>query len=597
MRRISPLALLLSVIAGCSGGKQAPEVQPATYCNPIDIDYTYMTYNSARNLSYRSGADPAVVEFRGEYYMFVTRSYGYWHSTDLTKWEFIEPQSYWYPQGSNAPAAHNYKDSLLYVAGDPSGNMAIMYSDDPAHGKWKPVPAFLDDLQDPDLFIDDDGQAYMFWGSSNVFPIRGKKLNMKDRFLVESETVPLFNADGGIHGWERFGENHGDTKIKAYIEGPWLTKHDEKYYMQYAAPGTEFNVYGDGVYVADTPLGPYSYQAHNPVCYKPGGFMNGAGHGSTVEGPGGQFWHYGTMSLSATVNWERRICAFPTFFDEDGIMYCNNEYGDYPHFAPSEPGLKGTFTGWMLLSYGKPVSVSSFQEGRAEQAEGFDEWNRPETSKDFKAGNLTDENCKSYWLAETNSDKEWVVIDLEDTCDVKALQINYYDHKAGLYGRLPGLCHRFSIETSLDGEKWTTAVDRRNSDIDAPNAYIQLPRSVDARYVRYSNVKVPSESLAISEIRIFGLGRGEEPEAVKGFTATREADRRDATLRWEPVEGAQGYNIRWGISPDKLYNSWLVYGGDSLVIRSLAVDQEYYFSIEAFNENGISTQTPFLATE
>jgi hypothetical protein len=190
-----------------------------------------------------------------------------------------------------------------------------------------------------------------------------------------------------------------------------------------------------------------------------------------------------------------------------------------------------------------------------------------------------------------------VVIDLEDTCDVKALQINYYDHKAGLYGRLPGLCHRFSIETSLDGEKWTTAVDRRNSDIDAPNAYIQLPRSVDARYVRYSNVKVPSESLAISEIRIFGLGRGEEPEAVKGFTATREADRRDATLRWEPVEGAQGYNIRWGISPDKLYNSWLVYGGDSLVIRSLAVDQEYYFSIEAFNGNGISTQTPFLATE
>ena len=78
---------------------------------------------------------------------------------------------------------------------------------------------------------------------------------------------------------------------------------------------------------------------------------------------------------------------------------------------------------------------------------------------------------------------------------------------------------------------------------------------------------------------------------MKGFTATREADRRDATLRWEPVEGAQGYNIRWGISKDKLYNSWLVYGVDSLVIRSLAVDQEYHFSIEAFNENGISLPT------
>ena len=38
------------------------------------------------------------------------------------------------------------------------------------------------------------------------------------------------------HGWERFGENNSDT-IPGYIEGPWLTKHNGKYYMQYAAPG------------------------------------------------------------------------------------------------------------------------------------------------------------------------------------------------------------------------------------------------------------------------------------------------------------------------------------------------------------------------
>ena len=60
-----------------------------------------------------------------------------------------------------------------------------------------------------------------------------------------------------------------------------------QYYMQYGAPGTEFNVYADGVYVADYPMGPYTYQKHNPVSYKPGGYMNGAGHGSTVLGPGG----------------------------------------------------------------------------------------------------------------------------------------------------------------------------------------------------------------------------------------------------------------------------------------------------------------------
>ncbi len=55
---------------------RAQSTQMQTYCNPINIDYTYMIYNADKNLSYRSGADPAVVRFRNEYYMFVTRSMG-----------------------------------------------------------------------------------------------------------------------------------------------------------------------------------------------------------------------------------------------------------------------------------------------------------------------------------------------------------------------------------------------------------------------------------------------------------------------------------------------------------------------------------------
>ncbi|GAB3532453.1 hypothetical protein GCM10027443_16330 [Pontibacter brevis] len=104
----------------------------------------------------------------------------------------------------------------------------------------------MNDLQDPDLFIDDEGQAYMFWGSSNTYPIRVKKLDRKNRFKPSEETVELFKLDGKKHGWERFGENHSDTVLAGYMEGPWLTKHNGKYYLQYAAPGTEFNVYGDG---------------------------------------------------------------------------------------------------------------------------------------------------------------------------------------------------------------------------------------------------------------------------------------------------------------------------------------------------------------
>ena len=121
--------------------------------------------------------------------------------------------------------------------------------------------------------------------------------------------------------------------------------------MQYAAPGTQFNVYADGVYVADHPMGPYTYQKHNPISYKPGGYINGAGHGSTVLGPGRQYWHFGSMALPINMHWERRLCMFPTYFDEDGIMYCDTRFGDYPRYAPTMPGKKGEFRGWMLLSY------------------------------------------------------------------------------------------------------------------------------------------------------------------------------------------------------------------------------------------------------
>ncbi len=547
-----------------------------TFCNPLNVDYTYMIYNSDKDISYRSGADPAVVEFRGEYYMFVTRSHGYWHSTDLQNWKFIPAPSNWYPQGCNAPAAHNYKDSLLYVCGDPSGSMSILYTDNPKKGEWKGVPAILHDLQDPDLFIDDDGKAYMFWGSSNVFPIRGMELDRNHRFLPKGEKKELFGLDLENHGWERFGENHvSDSDLGGFIEGPWLTKHNGKYYMQYGSPGTEFNVYGDGVYVADSPMGPYTYQQHNPVSYKPGGFMNGAGHGSSVLGPDSTYWHFASMSLSINVNWERRLCMFPMGFDRDGIMFCDTRFGDYPHYAPAVPGKKGEFRGWMLLSYKKPVIASS-QVGT------------------YSPEGLTDEKTKSFWLAEANDDGQWVMIDLQKEAEVCAVQINYHDYQSNMYGRYEGLYHRYYVEGSSDGQVWKILVDRRRSYKDTPNDYVELAHPAKVRYVRYRNVHVPTPHLAISELRLFGKGTGKVPHKVEGLKLVRQSDRRDVAVSWKPVQGAQGYNVLWGIAPDKLYSSWMVYDVNELFMRSLTTTQDYYFCVEAFNENGVAERSEIV---
>jgi hypothetical protein len=509
--------------------------------------------------------------------MFVTRSMGYWHSKDLLHWQFITPEK-WYFQGSNAPAAFNYKDSVLYMTGDPSGSMSILYTDNPKKGDWKAVTGILNDLQDPALFIEDNGDAYIYWGSSNRWPIRGKKLDKSQRFKPSQKTDTLFYLDMKKHGWERFGENHSDTVLGGYMEGAWMTKHNNKYYLQYAAPGTEFNVYGDGAYIGNHPLGPFEYMPNNPFSYKPGGYMNGAGHGSTVIGPGNNYWHFASMAVSVNVNWERRISMYPTYFDKDGLMWSDTYFGDYPYYAPAMGEKAGKFTGWMLLSYKKPVKASSHLEN-------------------YSANHLTDENVKTFWVAGKNDDQQWFEIDLQTPSTVYALQVNYHDHQSELYGRIPDLYHRYTIEGSLDGKNWLMLVDKSKNFDDVPNDYVALADPLKVRYVRFKNVHMPAPNLSLSALRVFGKGDGKMPTMVKNFSVSRKTDRRDAMITWDKQPGAQGYNILWGIAPDKLYNSWMVYDDDHLLMKSLSVDQSYYFTVEAFNENGISPRTKIQKAE
>lgn len=471
-------AVLCGIIAAC--GRAADEGPYTTYANPIDIDYTYSIVQTSDGLSFRSGADPAVVPFRGEYYLFVTRSFGYWRSQDLGQWEFIRPQA-WYFESSNAPAAWPLGDDRLIALGNPSGWQSVIHTDDPGAGTWKGVPSLVPHtLHDPALFVDDDGRVFVYEGSSNVHPIKGAELDPDNHFLPIGEFRDLINLVPEKHGWERFGENHTDTVLGGYIEGPWLNKHRGTYYLQYAAPGTEWNVYGDGVYTSDHPLGPFTYQEYSPFSYKPGGFIRGAGHGSTVQGPYGNFWHFGTMVVGINYKFERRIGMFPAGFDEDGQLYTNTAYGDYPHYLPSgdERGREDWFTGWMLLSYDKPVRTSSFREP-------------------FAPEHVVDEDIKTWWVAETNRRGEQLVIDLEQEGEIRALQLNYMDHESNIYGKVDGLYHQYLIESSSDGERWETLVDKRNNEEDVPNDYVELRAPRRARYIRFTNYHVPDRKSVV----------------------------------------------------------------------------------------------------
>lgn len=558
-------------------------------------------YRAKNNVSYRSGADPAVVNYKGKYYLFVTRSHGYWVSDDMSDWNFIKPQN-WYFKGSNAPAAA-VRDGKIIAYGDPSGGGPVIDTDNPELGDWKTQYAVLNmrgGIQDPNLFVDDDGKVYLYEESSNQWPIRGIQLDPENFYVPIGEQVDLFNLEPDKHGWERFGQNH-ESDLKPYIEGPWMMKHYGKYYLEYGAPGTQWNVYADGVYTSDNPLGPFEYAPYNPISYKPGGFLKGSGHRSTVRDNNGNYWHYATMAISVNYKFERRIGMYPAGFESDnGQMFVNTAYGDYPHYLPDTDveNHKNRFTGWMLLSYKKPVTTNSSLVKEDinvvdESGSGY----MLDQIREFDIEKINDEEIRSYWVSSANHDSIHVDIDLGEVMEVKAVQINFQDFNSKIFGRPDSLKQQFKILGSDDGKEWSTLADYSENERDMPHGYIELNEAAEARYIRYDHVYCANTYLSISELRVFGKGKDAKPQIPGNFRVERQEDRRNANLTWKPVENATGYVIYWGINQDKLNLSALMYDQPNYELRALNTDPGYYYQVEAFNENGISMKSDILFTE
>jgi hypothetical protein len=552
-----------------------------TYCNPINIDYGYCPIpNFTTWGKHRATADPVIVNYKGDYYLFSTNQWGYWWSSDMLNWNFVSRHFLTkeltdkYPNLYDdlcAPAVGIKGDTMFVFGSTYTSEFPIWQSTDPKNNKWeKAVEHFEIGGWDPAFFTDDDGRIYMYNGSSNVYPMYGIEVDRKTFKPIGTRKETLL-TDGERYGWHRFGEYQDNTFLKGFMEGSWMTKHNNKYYLQWGGPGTEFSHYADGVAVGDHPLGPFTHVSL-PMSYKPGGFARGAGHGATFQDKWDNYWHVSTMVIGVKNNFERRIGIWPAGFDKDDVMYCNTAWGDYPHYIPTGKAdhLQSQFTGWMLLNYDKPVQVSSTLGG-------------------FHANNAVDENIKTYWSAQTGNKGEWIQTDLGELSTVNAIQINYADQDAEFMGKQKGTYHQYKLYYSTDGKSWKVLVDKSNNKADVPHEYVQLDKAVKARYIKLENIHMPTGKFAISGLRVFGFGNGAKPDAVKQFIVLRtEADKRSAWIRWQPVENAYAYNIYVGTAPDKLYNCIMVHNANDYFYKSMDKEMPYYFAIESINENGVS---------
>jgi len=582
---ITLLSTLMVILPAC---KQKPveflEV-PDTYCNPLNLDYAFVpsthTYY-ATDQSHRSTADPAVVKLRDTLYLFSTNQNGYWWSADMRQWNFVRQDFKRNGRaGDNvcAPGVWAWGDTLLFIpsfaAPDP---MPLYVSTDPRHAKWSTLTdSFAVATWDPSFFKDDDGKAYVYWGSSNTFPLYGMELDPSHSYQPVGEIKELSRLHPHEHGWERFGEDHTDTTVSPYTEGPWMTKHNNKYYYQYAAPGTEWNVYAEGVLVGDSPLGPFVYQDYNPFSYKPGGFITGAGHGSTFQDTYGNYWHAATMLNWIKYKFERRLGIFPAGFDGDGQMYCITAFGDYPqyHASSGRDHTQSAFTGWMLLSYKKKAWASSSLPGK-------------DPSLAFN------ENIRNYWSAATANAGEYIAVDLGKEYEVYAIQINYADEGAQVRDKQPDIFHQYIIYSSGDGNAWEPLIDKSKNKTDVPHDYVQLKKSFKARYLKLENVHMADGKFAIAGFRVFGKADGFPPEGVDHFSVKRHGDTRDATFSWGAVPDAYAYNIYYGTHPDKLYNCIMVHELTERYFRGLNKGVTYYARVEAIGETGVSPRSEIV---
>ncbi|MGW2171585.1 glycoside hydrolase family 43 protein [Streptomyces sp. NPDC001705] len=274
-------------------------------------------------------ADPDTARYDGRYWVFPTTSKSYaeqtyldaFSSTDLVHWtkhsEVLKTADVsWakYALWAPAPIERDGKYYLYFAANDiqndsQTGGIGVAVADRP-EGPYKDavggplVSRFHNGAQpiDQDVFIDDDGQAYMYyggWGHANVVKL---------------------NRDMTSLGTFADGSTYKEITPVDYVEGPQMFKRGGKYYLMWSEGGWTGPDYSVSYAISDSPTGPFEkidrVLAQDPAVAK------GSGHNSVINVPGTDIWYivYHRRPLSETDGNHRQLAYDRLHFNADGTI-------------------------------------------------------------------------------------------------------------------------------------------------------------------------------------------------------------------------------------------------------------------------------------
>ena len=594
MKNKLSLLLVSFFLFSCTENKQVTE-QQTTFCNPMNLDYGWGCFQK-REKKARTAADPVIVLFKDKYYLFTTMDIGgYRVSDDLITWKdvYFNPEIHASALDIDhyvAPAVaadDNYVYFINFTRDRSKKKVDVIRSADPENGKWEKCGE-VRRMADPCLFIDDE-RFYFYYGlgaeqSTTFFEVNPETFEEIEgtKKVLREYITDVKECTSGYHFGRR--ELYDEIDASAWMgkfqkipcpEGVWIVKNNDKYYLQYATPGTICNWYCDIVMESDSANGGFIEQPYNPVSLKVGGFIGGAGHSCVFKDKYGNWWQATSMWIGNHDEFERRIGLFPVSFDAKGRMRTHTVLGDYPMLLPQkkfEPQDISAF-GWMLQSFNKACMASSSLPG-------------------FEPEKAADENVRTWWSAESGNAGEHFVMNFGKKVQINSVQINFAEQDINPEAPKETDYHAYKLYTSNDGHTWKLLADKSGNKTAVPHEYLELSKPVEASYMKVENVHTPKEGkFALLDLRVFGSGYSDKPGQVKELSVKRnQEDGRYASIAWNKASGADGYLVRFGYQPDFLNQCIQVKGNETteLLLHILTKGVKYYYRVDTYNDSGIT---------